>query len=78
MGAHRGIILLSLLPMAVFLVDFAQVVIARLIIGVAPWIGDRRHVTHILMNLHLPQWLLAPLLAGGGWLAFEYLAPHLQ
>ena len=77
-AAHQGIILLSLLPMAVFLVDFAQVVIARLIIGVAPWIGDRRHVTHILMNLHLPQWLLAPLLAGGGWLAFEYLGPHLQ
>ncbi|MEE9128217.1 MAG: MraY family glycosyltransferase [Planctomycetota bacterium] len=72
-----GVTLSSLLPMAVFLVDFAQVLIARLVLGVPPWVGDRRHITHILMNLHLPRWLLAPLLAGGGWLAFD-LAPHLQ
>ena len=54
---------LRLLPAAVQLADFVQVVIARLVLGVAPWIGDRRHLTHIVQNLGLPRWLVAPLFA---------------
>ena len=76
-GGSRGdnhIALLTLAPMAVFLLDFAQAVIARLIIGVPPWVGDRRHLTHIAMNLGLPAWLVMPLFVGAGWLIFEYVA----
>ncbi len=76
-GAQGSISLATLAPVAVFLLDFVQVVLARLIIGVPPWVGDRRHLTHILSNLGLPHWLLAPLLTAGAWLIVEYLAPHL-
>jgi UDP-N-acetylmuramyl pentapeptide phosphotransferase/UDP-N-acetylglucosamine-1-phosphate transferase len=53
----------ALLPFLVQFTDFVQVVTARLVIGVAPWIGDRRHLTHIAQNLGLPRWSVAPLLA---------------
>ncbi|MCC7396076.1 MAG: hypothetical protein IT455_03315 [Planctomycetes bacterium] len=51
----------ALLAVAVQLGDFVQVVAARLWLGVAPWIGDRRHLTHIVQNLRLPRVLVAPL-----------------
>jgi UDP-N-acetylmuramyl pentapeptide phosphotransferase/UDP-N-acetylglucosamine-1-phosphate transferase len=47
------------------LVDFTQVVVCRLVIGVAPWIGDRRHLSHLLhLHLGVPRRWVAPLLAG--------------
>jgi len=58
----------ALLAVAVQLADFAQVVIARLVLGMAPWVGDRRHLTHIVQNLGLPRWAVAPLFAGVAWL----------
>jgi len=78
LAKEHHIALLTLAPIAVFLLDFAQVVIARLIIGVPPWVGDRRHLTHILINLRLPAWLVMPLFVGAGWLIFDYAAaaPH--
>ncbi len=48
---------------AVQLGDFAQVVCARLYLGLPPWVGDRRHLTHIAQNLGLPAILVAPLFA---------------
>jgi UDP-N-acetylmuramyl pentapeptide phosphotransferase/UDP-N-acetylglucosamine-1-phosphate transferase len=48
---------------AIQLVDFCQVVTARLVIGVAPWIGDRRHLTHIAQNWGVRRALVAPLFA---------------
>ncbi|MBK8098277.1 MAG: hypothetical protein IPK26_14290 [Planctomycetes bacterium] len=53
----------TLLPVALLLGDFAQVITARLILGVAPWVGDRRHLTHIVQNLGLSRSLVAPLFA---------------
>lgn len=50
-----------LLAVTVPLVDFTQVVIARLVIGVPPWVGDRRHLTHIAQNLGLHRTAVAPL-----------------
>jgi len=52
-----------LLGVAVQLVDFCQVVTARLVIGVAPWIGDRRHLTHVAQNWGLPRVWVAPVFA---------------
>jgi UDP-N-acetylmuramyl pentapeptide phosphotransferase/UDP-N-acetylglucosamine-1-phosphate transferase len=54
----------ALLPVAVLLADFAQVVTARIVLGVPPWVGDRRHLTHIVQNLGLRRVLVAPLFAG--------------
>lgn len=58
------------------LADFVQVVVARCWLGVPPWVGDRRHLTHIVQNLGLPAGAVAPmfvlaaaLLALGGHLA---------
>jgi len=48
---------------AVQLLDFIQVLVARVAIGVPPWIGDRRHLTHIAQNLGLPRVLVAPCFA---------------
>ena len=45
------------------LLDFTQVVLARIVIGVAPWVGDRRHLTHLLHQAGCPAWALAPLFA---------------
>ncbi|MEM7199413.1 MAG: MraY family glycosyltransferase [Planctomycetota bacterium] len=53
-----------LAPIAVPILDFVQVVVARLCLGFAPWIGDRRHLTHIAMNNGLPHVLVAPVFAG--------------
>lgn len=46
---------------AVPLLDFVQVVVARLWLGLPPWVGDRRHLTHIAHNLGLPKVAVAPL-----------------
>ncbi len=53
----------TLALVAVQLVDFAQVVAARLWLGVRPWVGDRRHLTHIAQNLGVPRVAIAPLFA---------------
>jgi UDP-GlcNAc:undecaprenyl-phosphate/decaprenyl-phosphate GlcNAc-1-phosphate transferase len=53
----------ALLLVAAQLADFAQVIVARLWIGHPPWVGDRRHLTHIAQNLGLKRWLVAPLFA---------------
>jgi UDP-GlcNAc:undecaprenyl-phosphate GlcNAc-1-phosphate transferase len=53
----------ALLPFAVQFADFAQVVTARLVLGTPPWVGDRRHLTHVLQNLGLPRALTAPAFA---------------
>jgi UDP-N-acetylmuramyl pentapeptide phosphotransferase/UDP-N-acetylglucosamine-1-phosphate transferase len=53
----------ALLFVAVQLGDFGQVVVARVWLGIRPWIGDRRHVTHIAQNAGLPRVLVAPLFA---------------
>ena len=55
--------------------DFVQVISARLILGVPPWQGDRRHLTHILMNWGLPQSLVAPACVALALLLFYTLAP---
>ncbi|MCA8956037.1 MAG: hypothetical protein KDC87_08180, partial [Planctomycetes bacterium] len=56
------------LPLWVFVLDFVQVVAARLILGVPPWQGDRRHLTHIAQNLGLPNVAVAPVFVGVGLL----------
>jgi UDP-N-acetylmuramyl pentapeptide phosphotransferase/UDP-N-acetylglucosamine-1-phosphate transferase len=43
------------------LLDFTQVVLARLWLGVPPWVGDRRHLTHIAQHLGLDRRWVAPL-----------------
>lgn len=43
------------------LADFVQVVVARCWLGVPPWVGDRRHLTHMVQNLGLPARAVAPL-----------------
>jgi UDP-N-acetylmuramyl pentapeptide phosphotransferase/UDP-N-acetylglucosamine-1-phosphate transferase len=52
-----------LLAVAVQLADFGQVVFARLWLRVPPWVGDRRHLTHIAQNLGLPRRAIAPVFA---------------
>jgi len=52
-----------LLAVFVQLADFVQVVIARLVIGHPPWVGDRRHLTHVAQNLGVPRVWIAPLFA---------------
>jgi UDP-N-acetylmuramyl pentapeptide phosphotransferase/UDP-N-acetylglucosamine-1-phosphate transferase len=54
----------TLALVAVPLADFAQVVVARLWLGLPPWVGDRRHLTHIAQNLGVARWLVAPMFAG--------------
>ena len=66
--------LASLVPLMVFAVDFVQVLAARLLLGIPPWVGDRRHLTHILINLGMPRWSIAPVFAGLAYLAYRYLA----
>lgn len=53
----------ALCAVAVQLTDFVQVVTARLVLGVPPWVGDRRHLSHILQNLGMPRAAVAPALA---------------
>jgi UDP-N-acetylmuramyl pentapeptide phosphotransferase/UDP-N-acetylglucosamine-1-phosphate transferase len=50
-------------PFALLYADFLQVVTARLWLGLPPWVGDRRHLTHIAHNLGLPRRLVAPAFA---------------
>lgn len=52
-----------LLAATVPLIDFTQVVLMRLWIGVPPWVGDRRHLTHIAQNLGLRRAAVAPAFA---------------
>jgi UDP-N-acetylmuramyl pentapeptide phosphotransferase/UDP-N-acetylglucosamine-1-phosphate transferase len=62
---HGGVSLVALIaPTAILLLDFVQVIAARLWLGYAPWIGDRRHITHIARYAGVPGWLVAPLLVG--------------
>jgi len=60
-GLHHGATALWLA--AIPLVDFLQVVVVRLWLRHPPWVGDRRHLTHIAQNLGLPRVLVAPLFA---------------
>ena len=52
-----------LLAATVPLADFTQVVLMRLWLGVPPWVGDRRHLTHIAQNLGLHRAAVAPAFA---------------
>lgn len=52
-----------LLCCAVPLIDFAQVVTARIVLAVPPWVGDRRHLTHILHHCGVPKVAVAPIFA---------------
>jgi len=61
--AHLPELAATVLPVAVQLADFVQVVLARLVLGRPPWVGDRRHLTHVAQNLGLPPVLVAPLFA---------------
>ncbi|MGE3175149.1 MAG: hypothetical protein AB7O97_21150 [Planctomycetota bacterium] len=61
------------LPFAVLLLDFTQVVIARLLLGLRPWVGDRRHLTHVLHNFGLPRVLVAPALAAAALAIWRWL-----
>ena len=54
---------------AVQLADFTQVVVARMALALPPWVGDRRHLTHIAMNCGLPRLAVAPFFAGLALLA---------
>ena len=50
-------------PTALPLIDFVQVVSCRLALGIPPWIGDRRHLSHLLhLQLQLPQDGVGPML----------------
>ena len=51
----------ALLPIAVFALDFTQVLVARIILRTPPWVGDRRHLTHIAVNIGLRRVFVAPL-----------------
>jgi len=51
---------------AIQFTDFAQVVLARVVLGVAPWVGDRRHLTHIIHHRGVPKVAIAPLFAALG------------
>lgn len=60
-------------PVAVQLVDFVQVVVARVVLGLPPWVGDRRHLTHIALHRGVPRTLIAPLFAAAAIGAFALL-----
>lgn len=64
----------ALAPVAVPVLDFAQVVSARIYLGFAPWIGDRRHLTHIALNSGMPHALVAPVFASLAAVLFLVLA----
>lgn len=52
---------------AVPLADFTQVVAVRVALGLAPWVGDRRHLTHLALRFGAPAWALAPAFAAAAW-----------
>jgi UDP-N-acetylmuramyl pentapeptide phosphotransferase/UDP-N-acetylglucosamine-1-phosphate transferase len=64
-GLHHGPSALWLA--AVPLADFAQVVAVRLWLGLPPWVGDRRHLTHRALGVGVPAWALAPAFAAAAW-----------
>ncbi|MCU0864856.1 MAG: hypothetical protein MUC36_13790 [Planctomycetes bacterium] len=45
---------------AIQLGDFVQVILARLWLRHPPWVGDRRHLTHVLQNAGLGRPWVAP------------------
>jgi UDP-GlcNAc:undecaprenyl-phosphate GlcNAc-1-phosphate transferase len=69
------VLLPSLLPIAIFALDLTQVILARVVLGVPPWVGDRRHLTHISVNLGLPKVLVAPVFVALG--CAIYFAPQI-
>ncbi len=78
-GARALVAPAELLAAAVQLADFVQVITARLWLRLPPWVGDRRHLSHILHHRGVPRWLVAPLLAAvaallaSGMFSFESL-----
>ena len=62
----------TIMPLAIFAVDFVQVILARLLMGIPPWRGDRRHITHISLNIGLPRVLVAPVFVGLGYAAYSF------
>ena len=69
---------LDLLTAGVQLADFVQVIAARLWLRLPPWVGDRRHLSHILHHRGLPRWSVAPLLAAVAALLANSLRFSLQ
>ena len=65
----RETLAVSIVPLC----DFTQVVLARLWLGYAPWIADRRHLTHIAQNLGMPRVLIAPLIGVLVWISVSVL-----
>lgn len=60
-----GLSLAKLLaPTAILVLDFTQVVVARVVIGVPPWVADRRHLTHIAAQLGVPRAWVMPVMLG--------------
>lgn len=70
LGVGRAALLapVDLLVAGVQLADFVQVVAARLWLRLPPWVGDRRHLSHILHHRGVPRWSVAPLLAAAALL----------
>ncbi|MCB9887099.1 MAG: hypothetical protein H6838_16525 [Planctomycetes bacterium] len=62
-GARALVAPIELLAAGVQLADFVQVISARLWLRLPPWVGDRRHLSHIAHHRGVPRWLVAPLLA---------------
>lgn len=62
-GSSSRLLPWLLLPHLVPLLDLCQVVLGRLLRGKAPWIGDRRHLAHLVHGCGCPAALVAPLLA---------------
>jgi UDP-N-acetylmuramyl pentapeptide phosphotransferase/UDP-N-acetylglucosamine-1-phosphate transferase len=57
----QGAVLAGLLPVAIPLLDFVQVVGVRVWRGIPPWNADHRHLTHRCRALGCPVVLVAPL-----------------
>jgi UDP-N-acetylmuramyl pentapeptide phosphotransferase/UDP-N-acetylglucosamine-1-phosphate transferase len=70
-GSHRA----ALAPCVVPLLDFVQVVCVRIWLGYPPWVGDRRHLTHIAIAAGMPERWVAPVFAGLVALGYLLLAP---
>lgn len=60
-----------LAPTAILVADFTQVVFARVVIGVPPWVADRRHLTHIVAYLGVPRTWVMPVMLGLAALALR-------
>lgn len=60
-------------PTAILLLDFTQVVFARVVIGVPPWVADRRHLTHIVAYLGVPRTWVMPVMLGLAALALRVI-----